>query len=239
MKRHIKKFLRAIGYDFVRYYPGSSIECFTIGLMKKHEIDLVLDVGANEGQYGAFLRRNGYSKKIASFEPLSIAYIKLLKVSKKYPDWEIAERMAIGDHNGTVKINVSQNLVSSSILPILRKHTDVEPTSQYMQTEEIKLRTLDSLADEYRILDSHSILLKIDTQGYEDKILSGAAQLLTKIAMIQLELSLTPLYQGQKLLVDVVRSLEEKGFQLVGLFPGFTDNKNIQMLQVEGVFLRS
>jgi hypothetical protein len=147
--------------------------------------------------------------------------------------------MAIGDQNGTVKINISENLVSSSILPILSKHTDAELASQYRQTEEIALRTLDSLTDEYRITDSHSILLKIDTQGYEDKVLIGAAQLLEKTTMIQLELSLTPLYQGQKLLVDVIRFLEDKGFQLVGLFPGFTDNKNIQMLQVEGVFLRS
>lgn len=39
--------------------------------------------------------------------------------------------------------------------------------------------------------------LKIDTQGYEEKVLNGAEELLSKVKVIQTELSLMPLYKGK------------------------------------------
>lgn len=239
MKRYIKKFFRSFGYDIVRFYPGSSIECFIIELMNKHHIDFVLDIGANEGQYGAFLLHNGYKNTILSFEPLSAAHKMLSETANKHSKWNIAEKMAIGDIDGSIIINVSQNLASSSILPILNIHTSVEPKSQYIQKEEVKIQRLDSLKAIQTIPENCSIMIKIDTQGYEDKVLNGALNLLKRVKIIQLELSLVPLYEDQPLWSDLVKWLDEKGFQLVGLFPGFTDSSNVQMLQAEGVFLRS
>ena len=52
-----------------------------------------------------------------------------------------------------------------------------------------------------------STLLKIDTQGYEASVLSGAQPLLDSISAVQLEISFVELYAGQELFQQVIEEL--------------------------------
>lgn len=83
-----------------------------------------------------------------------------------------------------------------------------------------------------------NLLLKIDTQGYEEEILAGATTLMERVSAMQLELSLEPLYLGApdwRHMLDVCQDL---GFELHGLIPGFCDRSSGKLLQADGLFLR-
>jgi FkbM family methyltransferase len=206
-------------------------------LLRHHRIGLVLDVGANDGEYGRKLRRGGYRSDILSFEPLPAAHAKLLTVAARHPGWHVAPRTAVGSTTGTIDIHVAENSVSSSILPMSDVHTRAEPTSRVLEVERVPIVRLDDF-DHPLLSRDDPILLKIDTQGYELEVLKGAERLLRRVQGIQIELSLMPLYDGQALHRTVVDWLAERGFSLWGVMPGFVDAMSGRLLQYDGLFFR-
>jgi len=136
-----------------------------------------------------------------------------------------------------VEINVAGNSASSSILDMMDSHKLAAPHSQYIDTEKVPLRRLDSLTEDYR--DKYSnIFIKIDTQGYEHFVLEGAVKTLESVMGIQLELSLVPLYEGQLLYDDLVEKMELLGFNIWDISIGLIDPKSGRLLQVDIVFFR-
>ncbi len=199
-------------------------------------VDAVLDIGANSGQFAVALRRAGFTGRIISVEPLQDAYRALERACDRDPAWR-AHRAAVGAEPGTLTMNVSGNSVSSSALPMLARHADAAPVSQYVGTEEVTATTVDELVDEYD-LKPESALLKIDVQGYERPVLDGAAATLERFAAIRTEMSLAPLYEGQVLLTDLLVELRDRGFELWLLEPGFVEPATGRLLQADGVFFR-
>lgn len=230
--------LRAAGIEVRRYCPERSDAARLHRIFSYYHTDLVLDVGANTGQYAQYIRFVGYAGKIVSFEPLGRTYSELLKVSKNDDLWEIAPRTAIGDRDGEIMINVSQNSVSSSILPMLESHRNFAPESVYTDSESVPIHRLDTIAPAYIGKDKKSVYLKIDVQGFEKNVLDGATQILPEMKGLQLELSLVPLYEGELLFTDMLDKLDKLGYELHALIPGFTDNESGRLLQADGIFFR-
>src|SRR5205814_270565 len=82
-------------------------------------------------------------------------------------------------------------------------------------------------------------LLKIDVQGAEDRVIAGAGRTLQSVTVIQVELSLVPLYEGQALMHDIVELLRGRGYDLADVHPAFIDPRDGRVLQLDGLFLRS
>jgi len=238
MKTIIKNIARMLGVELLRFSPGTSDTARMQRIFFHHKIDLVLDVGANIGQYAKHLREFGYTGKIVSFEPLSSAHSKLIAASKKDPLWEVAPRIAIGNMDGNIKINIAKNSFSSSALPMLDSHLNAAPESAYIDSEIVDLHKLDSIAPRFIDGNAKSIYLKIDVQGFEMRVLEGAAGLLPRIKGVQLELSLVPLYEGEHLFRDMLDKLDKLGYELYAVIPGFTDMKSGRLLQLDGIFFR-
>lgn len=208
-------------------------------MLLSHQVNLVFDVGANIGQFGRELRwQVGYRERIVSFEPMRAAHAALTRAAAGDELWEVAARAAIGAERGTVTVNIAGNSVSSSILPMLASHANAAPESRYEATEVVPLMPLDAAAPEYFREDSVAFL-KIDTQGYESQVLQGATVTLARIVGVQLELSLIPLYGGQKLMPEMIDSMRTAGFDLWGIAPTFADPETGRMLQIDATFFRS
>ena len=212
----LRRLARHAGLEVSRYRPAGARRN---ALLAKHGIDTVLDVGANEGQYGLELREFGYRGKIVSFEPLSEAYETLIANSRSDPDWD-CHRVALGDTETRSLIGVASNLASSSLLPMLEAHHDAAPGVSMTGSEEVEVRTLDSLDLEL----TGPTLLKLDVQGYEDRVLRGAEMLLSDVALIECEVSLEPLYESQLTFLPMLELLRDSGFQVLRLEPGIRDN---------------
>src|SRR5690242_4792078 len=118
----IRRTANRCGVDITRYRPAASESGRLAAMFAHHGVNLVLDVGANVGQFAQGLRRAGYSGRILSFEPLAQAHGRLLSAARSDPNWTIAPRVAIGDQEGEIEIHVSGNSVSSSVLDMLERH---------------------------------------------------------------------------------------------------------------------
>jgi len=241
LKSTIKKSLQNLGLEVHRYVPPDRLLALpptpTIYSLRNFKIDLVLDVGANVGQFASELRQGGFAGKIVSFEPLTQAHAELQQASEADPLWDVYPRCALGDHEGEVEINIAGNSQSSSILPMLESHRSAAPESSYKEKEVVAIKKLDSIAGHY-LKAARSPFLKIDTQGFEWQVLDGAREVLPSIQGILVELSLVPLYEGQHLWRDVIDRLEAEGFTLWTFQPTFSNQLTGQTLQVDGVFYR-
>jgi FkbM family methyltransferase len=238
IKQFIKWSLRRLGLELRYYLPDSSDEARFMANLSAHGINLVLDVGANAGQFGRLIRSAGYRGRIVSFEPLSAAR-KLLEAEIRDDSlWQMAPQMAIGDEDGEIEIHIAGNSYSSSVLPMLDAHRSAAPDSAYVEREKVPLRRLDAVASGYLAPDA-VLFLKIDTQGYEDRVLQGAAGLMQRTVGLQIEMSLVPLYEGQRLYVELDARLRALGFELWSLSPAFVDPRNGRMLQMDATYFRA
>ncbi len=246
IKTAIRAAFRKIGLDVHRYSPPvlpvppeapARPSPRIVTSLQVFGIDLVLDVGANQGQFASEIRRGGYAGKIVSFEPLSETREKLLEVSDSDTRWKIYPQCALGDRDGVVEINIAGNSLSSSILPMLESHRGAAPGSSYQGKETVPIKRIDTVVKSY-VKKSRSIFLKIDTQGYEWQVLDGARNTLPILKGMLVELSLVPLYEGQYLWLEMIERIEAAGFSLWSLEPVFHDPFNGRTLQVDGVFFR-
>ena len=239
-RRSLNVWARTVG-KYLAYDLGYSLERDpfkhrVLTTMRERGITDVLDIGANTGQFGALLRKAKVTGRIVSVEPQGEACAALARRAAADPRWDV-ERAAVSSAPGTVTLHVSENSVSSSVLPILDSHTEAAPSSGYVAAEEVPATTVDDLVERHG-LTPETTMLKLDVQGYERAVLDGAAGTLERFWAVRTELSVVALYEGQALLPDLLQLLDAKGFELWVLEPGFVDPVSHRQLQVDGTFFR-
>ena len=237
ISKGIRKTARTLGIEIVRYRPSISSAAQLNKVLEDTDINVIFDVGANEGQFARGVREYGYRGRTVSFEPLTSVRQKLLMLAERDKNWAVHEQCAIGDQDGEININVAGNSVSSSVLEMLESHSIAAVGSAYVSSERVAMARLDSFARDYLDPDSR-LFIKIDTQGYEWQVLDGAQETLKQARGVLCELSLVPLYEGQHLWREIVDRLDAEGFMLWALQKGFTDPRTGQSLQMDGIFLR-
>lgn len=235
--RFVKKVFNNFHLEIDKLAPRSNPDLQLVCALKKFNIDLVLDIGANEGQFASEIRNFGYQGKILSFEPLLSAHSKILSLSNRDSLWEVYQRCAIGDYDGDVEINVSNYSVSSSILKVSQLHLNAEPRSQTIGKEKVNIFRIDSIVSPY-LEFSKNPFLKIDTQGFEWQVLDGCEHSLSYFRGVLCEVSLLPLYESQHLWKELLKRIENNGFSVWAIQPGFTDPLDGRTLQLNVIFFR-
>jgi FkbM family methyltransferase len=233
----VKRAVRSVGLDLKRYKPSHSEDARFLAMLTAHGVNLVFDVGANAGQFGRRLRESGYRGRIVSFEPLSAAWNELTMACRADPLWDAAPRGAIGSEDGEIDIHVAGNSRSSSALNMLDTLKQIAPETAYTGTERVPLRRLDSIAKDYVAPDSVPFI-KMDTQGFESEVLKGAPELLKRVAGLNLELTLVPLYEGQLLFEEMFTGITALGFEAWDFSPAFVDRQTGRLLQADVTFFR-
>ena len=233
LKRILRSLAHSSGYEVISLECARANRRCVSTLLKEGQVNLVVDVGANSGQFAGWVREIGYRGRLMSFEPLLEAHQRLSRAARRDPFWTVAPRMALGDKSEEIDIHVSGNSVSSSILPMLFTHQEAEPGSAYVQTERVQINRLDDVC---QLFPEDRLLLKVDVQGYEKSVLDGAARVLNYCRAIIIEMSLVPLYEGQTSAIELWEYLVNLGFQAFDLSPGFREPRSGRMLQMDGVF---
>ncbi|MBW4358930.1 FkbM family methyltransferase [Flavobacterium taihuense] len=237
-KSSLLKLKRAFNSFFkieITKYPTEQLSR-RIALLHYHKIDVILDVGANIGQYGAEMRNIGFEGDIFSFEPMTKAFQLLEKTASKDPKWNVLQ-FSLGEIDGQTNINISKNSVSSSLLDQLPQLTESAPEAVFLEKEMIQIRKLDTIFETLNI-NNKKIYLKIDTQGYEEMVLQGAENCLKNIIGIQIEMAFEPSYKGSLTYHEMKSKLKTLGFQLHAIENGFFDKKTGKQLEVDGIFFR-
>jgi FkbM family methyltransferase len=223
VKDSVLKVSRSLGYDIVplREMKERDFALHLGELLARLEIDCVLDVGANAGQYRDFLRdRVRYAGTIVSFEPLSRHVAALRERSRGDGKWHI-EGCALGSSEGSLQINVMVSDQFSSFLePDHDRVGDYAGLNVADHTETVAVRTLDGVLPGLRErLGFGRPYLKIDTQGFDIEVLRGAADSLPAMKALQTEASVRRIYKGMPSYTETIRYLDERGFDITGLYP--------------------
>lgn len=198
--------------------------------------ETVLDIGANRGQTAMRLRRGGFTGTIVSCEPLADDYDFLARAAAEDPNW-ITRREAVGAAAGKAELNVSGRSSSSSIRPVAKRLLDLAPDTAYIGTERVPMVTAKQIVAEEG-LDVRTTVLKADVQGFEWEVVEGAGDLLSQFAAVVIEMCLSELYEGQRLLPELVTRLTAAGHQLWNIEPGHVDKADGRMLWCDGIFVR-
>jgi FkbM family methyltransferase len=206
-----------------------------LALMRRRGVDLVLDIGANAGQFASLLRATGFHGKIISFEPLSTAFAALKCKCDQDAEWS-CHNIAIGNTDGEATINISANSQSSSLLPVRGRTVEIEPSIAYIAQESVELHRLDSLLPE--LTDAQRIFLKVDTQGFERNVVEGSRAIFNRIAMVQLELAWTPSYEGQAEMGEMLGLMRGLGFEPALVWSTWTDEATGLMPEIDVVFIK-
>jgi len=229
---------RACGVDFHRVSQFTDPMIRLVMLLNRLGTEVVIDIGANEGQFAADLRAAGYRGRIVSVEPLAAAHAALSRAAANDARWTVFERCAVGAVAGRARLHVAGNSVSSSLREMTDAHLAAASESKYVAVEEVAVVTLADLIHRHADGSASSVFVKLDVQGHERDVLEGAGDHLATIGGVQLELSLVELYAGQELMNAQVDFLATRGLALWSIDRGFMDGGTGRLLQCDGTFVR-
>ena len=238
MKKLMRRVLINFGFDIVRI--GNSNENLSkhlLNVLVYKNIECVIDVGSNSGQYGMFLRGIGYKGHIVSFEPVNSVF-NILEESCDQDDKWSCHNIALGDMNGEKMMNVYKSTVFSSFLKANEYSKNIWDSLRDVTQENVKVSMLDDVyEDMIGSLGCANHMLKLDTQGYDKYVFDGARGCLKNISVLQSELSLIPIYSGMHDVYDVLKEYNEKGFYISGLYP-INRDESLAVIEYDCVLVR-
>ncbi|HVS35911.1 MAG TPA: FkbM family methyltransferase [Gemmataceae bacterium] len=233
-KKLITSIVNAAGLEVRRYPTLANAQYARRRLMEHLRISLVLDVGANIGQYAQLLYDSGYRGRCISFEPVAECFAQLRAAAARRGGGWSAEQLALGDASGSARIHLAGTM--SSLLARSPAASD-SITFADGPTQEITLATFDSIRERL-VPDGQRVWLKMDVQGYELSVLRGARESLPRIAAIEAEMSLWPFYSSQPLYHELIDHLDSAGFDLWSIQPGHRDPQTTRLIEMDGIFVQ-
>jgi FkbM family methyltransferase len=203
----------------------------TVELLARLKINVILDVGANRGFYAKHLRDAGYDGHLFSFEPISSDCEKIKLLSDGDEKW-LALNYALGAENGTKQFNIIETKDGQTVLSSFLATKDLAATttnveiSSFLATQDltatttnVEIRRLDEvLPGLISNISDPRIFMKMDTQGFDGEVISGAGDYLHQTLAIQSEISVVPIYDGMLSYTESLARYHNLGFKLVDLF---------------------
>ena len=205
-------------------------------LLARAGVTLVLDVGANRGQFAQALFAAGYAGRVLSFEPHPATHAALADAAAGAERWRVHPPLALGERAGTAELSSYDRSDMNSLLPAAPAMGQAFAGLDRAATVSVPVVRLDALWPEI-VPAGERVMLKLDTQGSESAILEGVGDRLAEIAALQCEAAVTPLYQGQPRLGEVIARLERAGFEPALVSPGHWSRRLGRQLDLDIVFL--
>jgi FkbM family methyltransferase len=233
--------LNGAGYTFTKYPQPGSFHALVAGTTTARNVDLCIDVGAHQGEFGSWLRRElGFQGDIVSFEPAPDAYAVLRSRAASDPKWTTYE-LAVSDRDDRVILNVADEESQYSSLHSFRAGAvgDTGLAAQHVRQLEVKAVTLDSFDPvAERVAAATTTLLKSDTQGNDRRVFEGARGLLPSIDLVVSEVNVKPLYVEAWLIEEAIRFFRDAGFLPMAFRSAGRSSRDRTVLDMDGFFAR-
>jgi FkbM family methyltransferase len=215
-------FIKISGYwiDRHRKIPVGCDLATDLNLKLNLPLHVVFDVGANIGQTALKFHNEFRHATIHSFEPVEETFRKLQENTRKYSRVH-CHKAALGNKEGTVEIRLHDP--SKSVLNSLNDEVMKHASGR---VEKILETTGDKFCETHHIDDID--LLKIDTEGYEIRVLEGFQNMLSarKIKALYCEVGFSAENRRNTFLSDLMSWLGSKGYKFYGLYE--VKNKSIK-----------
>lgn len=235
-KKLIKKILSRLGLRVIRINKSRVSDENKFKWLKDLNIQTVIDIGSSKGNTVREFHRLFPSAVIYAFEPLAdcleIAKKKMTGVGGFHP-----YQVALSDHEGEQTFWRSEYSGASSLLPMASLHKTLFPHTAKQFPEKVQVTTLDKVLGDKNL--EKNILIKIDVQGEEGKVISGGQEIINRAKVIICETSYQPLYENQPLFGDIFKQLSALGFVYAGIWgEDFHSPQDGRPLQQDSIFLR-
>jgi len=200
------------------------------------QVNTILDIGANVGQFAEAMRRVHPRAAIHSFEPVPNVAAKL-KANFTADRNFYAHEIAISDRDGEHSFQVNEFSPSSSLLPVTDTHKQMFSFAQNTESIRVRLTTLDRWAEGRDL--KPPILIKLDVQGNELSALRGAHGILRRAAYLLTEVNFFQFYEGQPSFADIYSLVQPYGFEFIDFFAGAEHPKERRSLFGDALFART
>lgn len=230
--------LNRAGFDLIRTRNQHGTLAWHLkNVLQSRAIDCVLDVGANAGQYGQFLRQLGYTGYIVSFEPVRSVFAKLEQTAGHDRKWLVYD-LALGDEVAEKTINVYESTVFSSFLKATDYSKEIWRSLNSSAPETVKVVRLDDIFAEIRQrTGAERYYLKMDTQGFDRNVFEGARESLAAVLALQSEVSLLSVYEGMPATYELLNEFHASGFFISGMYP-INRDKSLAVIEYDCVLVR-
>jgi len=195
----------------------------------------VIDVGANAGQFAVACARLLRPAAIYSFEPIPEVAARLQRNLGRMRG-AAAFTLAVGEREGMVDFHLNQHSHSSSVLRLAKGHRAAFPYAIEGETIRVPMTTLDSFFAGRELPEP--VLLKLDVQGYEAKVVAAGCATLRRVRWVVAEASLRRMYEEEPLLLDLAHLMRSERFIFLRPVGSLTDPRNGEMLQLDALFER-
>jgi FkbM family methyltransferase len=208
-------------------------------VLEKLAINCVLDVGANDGQFGMLLRDIGYRGWILSFEPVRSSLEVLEKVAERHGPWRVFP-YALGAANGRLEINVTELTVFSSFLAPREESQRRFPQNRVARKEDVELRRLDDVIGTCLSgIASPRIYLKMDTQGFDLEVVKGGESVLRNVLALQTEVSFKGTNHQMPGFMESIKEIQARGFDVADFLPVTSDVDQLSAIEMDCIMVRS
>jgi FkbM family methyltransferase len=205
--RHIPK----IGGYALKFVPSEEDK---FKWVQSLDIRTIIDVGACTGGFASEISEILPQAKIYSFEPLIDCFKQLNKELSNRSNFR-SFNFALGDTKGKERMYHNEFSPCSSLLEASDTLIEQLPFTQNMKEEIIVIDTLDNVAESLEL--ERNILVKMDVQGFEDKVIAGGVKVLKRTKIVIIETSFREIYKSQPLFSDIYQTLVgELGFSYAG-----------------------
>jgi FkbM family methyltransferase len=214
-------------YNSARYLELSSI-------LGDQEIELIIDIGANEGQFGESIRALGCDKELISFEPIPNAFDILNVKAKNDKNWR-AFNLALGSQNTNKIFNIYQDSKLSSFF-----EGDGSTTSRFQNNFKestkinVEVKRLDFIwpkIQKQKLLNK--VVFKMDTQGYDLEVFRGIGKIKQSVKYILTELSVIPLYRNLPTYTEALQFYEQEGYGPLAFIPITRDHQDGRVIEFD------
>ena len=176
-------------------------------------IRTVIDIGAHVGGYSEFLGRYFQPAAIYAFEPLASCQPRLQQLAEQLGNMRVFQ-IALDDHEGEETFWENDYGPSSSLLHVSDIHKQAFPHTENESRSTVKVARLDDMLDASTL--GRDVLIKIDVQGVEDRVIRGGRAVFGAAEMVLIEMSFLQMYEQQPIFDEINDLLRECGLRLAG-----------------------
>jgi FkbM family methyltransferase len=194
----------------------------------------IVDVGANQGQFAVAAAWWFPQASIVSFEPAAAVFQQLRRNTARLDRIE-AIPSAVGDHSGELDFFEAEYSHASSALAATETQRRLREDTGRGRRTRVPVTTLDE-AMRLRQVPA-PVLLKLDVQGFERKVLEGARAFLPSVDFLLFECSYRAMYVGEPLFAEMYGFVSSLGYELVAPV-GQLDDGNHVILQSDLLWAR-
>lgn len=202
-------------------------------LLKTLDVTTVCDVGSMDGSDAQFFRRRLPDATILALEPNPRNFALMSGNRLLHADGIRVLPFAASEHESeapffVIEAGAAQEDRLRRGMSSLHRRVESWPTDVVM----VRTVRLDRLLAEQRLTDG-PLAFWIDAEGMGYEVLRGAEAVLTNTRLVHVEVESAPcIGAGQHLFADVLRCLEQAGFELLA-----TDHP-LEQLQFNALFVR-